>query len=120
MLLEHMNAVDDATLHGAEVRPGRGSRHIGLPVLIFVMRRAWPIPVPGSLAPKGDQDFETMLAASDANHARLADLVARAGEGDVVAVHAPLGNLTATQTCDLLDSHYQYHLARFPAHLRQT
>lgn len=113
-ILEHLNVVDGITLNETSVRPGRGSRHIFLPLLMRAMRKGRTLPAPGMSQPRGESSYDELVAQSEANHRLLGELVASATERDVVSRHPMLGPLTATQACDLLDSHYDYHLKRFP------
>lgn len=113
-VLEHMNVVDEITLNETGVRPGRGTRHLFLPLLIRAMRKGRTLPAPGMSQPKGQTGYEELVARSDANHRLLGELIVTATERDVISRHPLFGPLTAVQACDLLDSHYDYHLRRFP------
>ena len=112
-LLDHLNLIDEMSLKTAKIEPGRGTRHLLFRPLVNRMRAGKNTPLPSMFKPKGGKSWEELKADSEANHLALADLVARAGEGDTIAHHPAFGTMTATQTCDLLDSHYEYHLKRF-------
>lgn len=112
-LIEHLNTVDAITLGNAELKPGQGSRNLLMKFLVRQMRKGKPLPAPRGLVPKGGRAYEELITESEANHSKLGDLVNRATDGDTITRHPFFGPLTATQACDLLDSHYEYHLSRF-------
>lgn len=112
-LLEHTVREDRMLIGRGGIRKGAPGRTPGLNLVLFWNRNAWPIPITlPSLEPRDEADFAEVAAASDAVHRGLGLIVGAAGEGDIVAIHPLVGRMTADQLCEVIASHYLYHLQR--------